>query len=269
MAGENDSVHSEIAFDPRNFVESQLVVAKRIEADAVHAVAEGLRDSDETRTAQRFEEVKQMVHSLTNAIDEKTISRDEFNTALAALIVDLETSAVFDDMTGLPARVVFERLAPKVLEKAIKANQHVVIFVADINCLKETNDDPIHGGHAKGDELIKLVAKALKHLRGESDILCRMAVGNQGGSDEFVWLATDTERKEAELIIAHIIRQVSDGIKELGLDALPYKPGVSIGIAEWRDGLTLKEILKQADVNMYDHKRQNKLGIRVSPEKNI
>ena len=109
-----------------------------------------------------------------------------------------------------------------------------LIFL-DIDRFKAINDTQ---GHAKGDEVLRTVARILKQETRLIDDVVRY------GGDEFVVLLRETDEATGE----SRARQIASA-----LAALPQPIGISWGISLYRG--SLEESIQQADARMYGMKR--------------
>ncbi len=95
---------------------------------------------------------------------------------------DLHVLALVDDLTGLQNRRAFSLFAEQELARARRHGRTPVLVFADLDGLKQINDQH---GHAAGDAAIRLVANALRSIFRETDIVARWS------GDEFVALMVD------------------------------------------------------------------------------
>src|SRR5690606_18909070 len=119
----------------------------------------------------------------------------------------------------------------------------VSAIAIDLNNLKETNDSQ---GHAAGDALLRRMGEVLsKAVDGQSQA-ARM------GGDEFIVLLPGTSAKKA--------RETCEVIAQLIGLSNQYHVGealsVSMGVASCSDGKGLDDMLREADMRMYENKRQ-------------
>ncbi len=149
--------------------------------------------------------------------------------------------AHYDSLTGLINRVEFKNQFDKVFLLSGQENQQFAILFIDLDGFKAIND---YFGHDKGDEVLKITAKRLKHCVREEDIVVRL------GGDEFIVLLPDIKEKihiiaVAEKIINHLNQTLRDSQKSLTVTP-------SIGIALYPDdGLDYEALLNHADKAMY------------------
>jgi diguanylate cyclase (GGDEF)-like protein len=149
-----------------------------------------------------------------------------------------------DYLTGLPNRRAFlERLESRLCSEPDAAGDTGVLLV-DLDGFKEVNDAL---GHTAGDELLCVVAKRFEHRLGNRGVLARL------GGDEYA-CACPVTGEDALVAIAHDLSQaLSDPCV---LEGMSVRVGASIGVALSRpDTKTNGELLRRADVAMYDAKR--------------
>lgn len=167
----------------------------------------------------------------------------------------LRMQSLRDALTGLFNRRYLDETLERELHRALRTKQTICVVMIDIDHFKKYNDTY---GHDAGDALLQLFGKFLQeHVRG-SDIACRY------GGEEFVVVMPDTalddSRKRAE--------QLRVGLKNL---TLVYQGKqlegitVSVGIAVFPEhGLTLRSLLKAADVALYSAKNQGRDCVAVA-----
>lgn len=173
---------------------------------------------------------------------------------LADAIVKVENEkemyrrAYYDGLTGLPNRVAF----CEGLEQAIKKTQtggegFGVIFV-DIDGFKEINDSM---GHDWGDHLLNRIGRRLTDSLRKCDALARF------GGDEFLIMVSQLTDNNALIKVANQLMSVFDQPVSLGEQEF-YISG-SAGIAVFpEDGKTVQELIKHADLAMYEAKKNGK-----------
>ena len=109
----------------------------------------------------------------------------------------LEYMAHFDDLTGLPNRVLFYDRLNKLLSRAKRDNLLFALLVLDLDRFKDVNDTL---GHNVGDLLLRMTAKRLINCLREADTVARL------GGDEFaIILAGINEPQNAAASAQRII----------------------------------------------------------------
>ncbi len=159
----------------------------------------------------------------------------------------LKALSITDDLTGLYNRRGFLELGEGLLKTAKRGNRGLFLIFGDLDGLKEINDTL---GHSMGDAALRDAANCLKRIFRESDLIARL------GGDEFVVLAMEGEETLDETRIMERIQSSFAQINEEG--NRPYKLSISVGIHRWSPGqdIALEEILKQADLLMYESKKK-------------
>ena len=117
------------------------------------------------------------------------------------------------------------------------------VFVVDLDRLKNVNDDY---GHSFGDEYICAAADALGQTFGPEDIVYRI------GGDEFAILCSTLDDDRASSVIASL--QSAASSMQLGHGA---RLSLSVGYAIRRDGETISDVVRRADISMYEMKREH------------
>jgi diguanylate cyclase (GGDEF)-like protein/PAS domain S-box-containing protein len=165
--------------------------------------------------------------------------------------------AFHDLLTGLPNRVLFKDRLGIALTQAKRKGQRLGVMFIDIDRFKLVNDTY---GHHEGDELLKSFARRARACLRSGDTLAR-----QGG-DEFTVLLPDLSTgDDAALIAAKMLAELKRPFRIAGGDFLAT---VSIGISLYPEsGETPADLLRNADIAMYQIKGQGKNGYRqYTPE---
>jgi len=156
----------------------------------------------------------------------------------------LEYIAYHDYLTALPNRqYLYNKFKNDFIDKNDSLMEGAILFI-DLDNFKFINDTM---GHGTGDDLIIATGKRLKAMKNKDNFLVRL------GGDEFIFgIKNVNNLKEIELFAKAILKRLSSPfeIKENKLQIT-----ASIGIAMFpKDGLTIDELLKKADIAMYQSK---------------
>lgn len=161
---------------------------------------------------------------------------------------DMERLAYTDALTGLFNRMAFFKLAnEKLSNNKMTFRNHAVIFI-DLDGFKSINDTL---GHDYGDLLLKAVTKKLSSFIAEDDILAR------NGGDEFVIFRNQVATiQDLEQFLDKL---VSISEQPFILEDETVHISLSAGVAMFpQNGLSLSELMKNADIAMYSSKNSGK-----------
>ncbi len=156
--------------------------------------------------------------------------------------------ASHDALTELYNRREFERNVQRVLRTLEKDQRPCAVLYIDLDQFKLINDT---SGHIAGDQLLSQLGLAMADQLRAGDLLARL------GGDEFGVLATDTDAEAAQVLAERIRVRIEGHIYVW--EQRSYTISASIGVVMLdRPGLTLAEVLSQADSACYmakDHGR--------------
>ncbi|MDR5897628.1 diguanylate cyclase [Halomonas vilamensis] len=159
-----------------------------------------------------------------------------------------------DVLTLLPNRRALDERLPEAMARVRRLNQPLAALFLDLDGFKAVND---RYGHAAGDELLREIAKRLRHSVRETDYVARWA------GDEFVMIL-EGMAPEAMLGLAEKLIQTIETPIRVG--DLSLSVSTSIGVASYAPASeeTAQELLKRADVAMYDAKHAGKAQVKVA-----
>jgi diguanylate cyclase (GGDEF)-like protein/PAS domain S-box-containing protein len=158
--------------------------------------------------------------------------------------------AHYDTLTGLPnRRLLVERLDLALSQSALDHKTHALVFV-DVDRFKSINDSL---GHVTGDDLLVAIAQRMRSAAGEDDLLARF------GGDEFILLIEDVDGVADGVDAARRICAAVEEPMTLS-DGYEIVASVSVGIALTEAGKTSDDILRDADVAMYEAKVKGRGG---------
>ncbi|MFQ5543925.1 MAG: EAL domain-containing protein, partial [Nitrospiria bacterium] len=161
---------------------------------------------------------------------------------------EIKRMALYDDLTGLPNRTLFnERLNQTLKQRHWEERPFAVIFL-DLDRFKLINDTL---GHAAGDQLLQKVSLRLTRCLREEDTVSRM------GGDEFTILLPAIAKKEDALLVAEKMIATLKEPYEIAEHEL-FITG-SIGISLYPDdGNDAETLKKNADAAMYQAKQNGR-----------
>jgi len=160
----------------------------------------------------------------------------------------LEHLAHYDQLTGLPNRILFNDRLKQALALARRARNQVAVMFLDLDGFKAINDSL---GHAAGDELLAQVAQRLSKCLRESDTVARF------GGDEFTVVLPEIDGAES---VAKIARKITEEVaRPYDLDGIEASVTTSLGVSLYpADGQQPHTLVHKADNAMYHAKRHGK-----------
>jgi diguanylate cyclase (GGDEF)-like protein len=196
--------------------------------------------------------LRRRAQSLEALVTERTRQLQQANAQLSEL-------SVTDPLTGLANRRALEAHAEGEWRRIARAGGSLVFVMVDVDHFKAYNDSL---GHLKGDECLRRVADALRHLaQRPGDLVARY------GGEEFACLFIGVEREHSSALAERLRAQVE------GL-ALPHPASqvakavtISLGVAWARPAPTgdWRAALAAADAALYRAKERGRNRIEVAP----
>jgi len=170
---------------------------------------------------------------------------------------EIERLAFYDPLTALPnRRLLLDRLKLALASSARSGLQGALLFI-DLDNFKTLNDTL---GHHIGDVLLQQVSKRLTACVRENDTVARL------GGDEFVILLENLSQHaletatQTELIGEKMLASLNQPYQFPSYD---YHSTASIGVTVFNDHeQSLEELLKQADIAMYQAKSAGRNAVR-------
>lgn len=157
-----------------------------------------------------------------------------------------------DLLTDLPNRGLFSRHLSQRLRK-ITADEQLAVLYLDLDHFKEVNDSY---GHPAGDGLLREFADRLRRLIPTEATVARL------GGDEFMILIPGMSTESAITEFCDQLIRIARQPFEVG--GAKAFIGVSIGVSVApRDGLDEAELIRRADVALYEAKRAGRAKYAV------
>jgi diguanylate cyclase (GGDEF)-like protein/PAS domain S-box-containing protein len=153
----------------------------------------------------------------------------------------LREQAMIDPLTGLSNRRYLEESLPRELHRAARSKSMLSVAMLDLDHFKRFNDT---FGHDSGDSLLREVGRVMREKLRKSDIASRY------GGEEFVLVLPESSLAGT----VQRIEEIRVLVRELQIrhgDQLLSTVTVSAGVAQAREGLTARELLREADEALY------------------
>ena len=199
-----------------------------------------------------FNDMMDIIEGNYKQLDESKRSIEAQQRELQDNYKKIEKLAYHDTLTGLYNRLAFMEFSYNRFHEENSPFEHHAIFFIDLDNFKNVNDTL---GHDYGDLLLIDVANQLTSCISDTDILART------GGDEFLLMKSDYKDSDDLAVFAdelvNIVRHPFD------LNGETANVSMSVGIAMFpQDGLTLNELIKNADIAMYNAKTSGKNSFR-------
>jgi len=175
---------------------------------------------------------------------------DRVSAATQKAVGTLSKLAMRDALTDLGNRRFLDTHLPALIEASRESDTDLLCVMIDMDNFKSVNDTL---GHAKGDELLILLAELLKStIRHHEDLAIRL------GGDEFVLFLPGATLGRAAELTAHI-RQLYRQ-QAASLLGSSFNVDLSVGASSLRreNCRDAEELMDQADQHLYQAKRSGK-----------
>ncbi len=171
---------------------------------------------------------------------------------------ELVRLSITDELTGLYNQRFFYATLGREIEAAKRYGQSLCLVMLDLDRFKSYND---RFGHLEGDRVLKACGQDLRAQVRTTDLACRY------GGEEFVVLLPRTFLEEA----CRVAQRVREGVKCLQFQPPDPSGGptrtvgitVSLGVAEYRSGLSLEDLVRRADQALYAAKEAGRDRVAV------
>jgi len=167
--------------------------------------------------------------------------------------------ANFDDLTGLPNRVLVLDRLEQAMALAHREGELSAVLYIDLDRFKTVNDTQ---GHSAGDRLLIEAAARLTACVREGDTLARM------GGDEFLLILPGLAESDLAQMVAEHVKELF--LQPFIVDGQEHFITASIGVTLFpADGQDPQVLLRNADLAMYKAKEQGGNGYHFfTPEIN-
>lgn len=194
----------------------------------------------------------------TNAFDADDLELVRFIATTIALDIEnvrLHRVAVTDPLTGTYNREFLQQRLPAEIEQAIDRDRPLSIALVDVDHFKHVNDQY---GHGVGDVVLAEVARRLRSAIRGGDLLVRY------GGEEFIAVLPKADAGRAWEVGERMRQRVCERAFDVG-DGLALLLRISVGVAQWRMGEKMPELIERADVALYGAKQRGRNRVEVAP----
>ena len=227
----------------------------RVETAITNTAATGLPFDYEADMLTGAETVKRI-----RCVGERLDGKDPSSAKIVGVIQDittahhaklaLERAADFDSLTGIYNRHAFDRCLMERIKQHNARDGRLSLILIDLDGFKDINDT---FGHVIGDVVLEEISARVVKDTDQDAILARW------GGDEFavippLGMSTGDVTNLAEKVLAAIARPVDVAGDKLQLSG-------TCGIAWFEDGMQTRELLRRADLALYEGKKRERSTI--------
>lgn len=202
--------------------------------------------------AEMFNNMMEIISGNYKELDKSKKILEENEIELKKNYAYIEQLAYHDGLTGLYNRVAFMKYSYDIFnQEGAQLKRHAIFFI-DLDNFKNVNDTL---GHDYGDLLLKQFSDQLKCLSNENDIVART------GGDEFLVFKSAYNNVDD---LKSFAQSIVDIVKlPFDLEGEKAHVSASIGVALFPEhGLSINELIKNADLAMYSAKTSGKNAYR-------
>jgi len=233
---------SEINFKPETlfsrFASAIIIITSIIIALTIIII---LLSAQVRRRKDAEHQLAQLNNDLEDIITQRTLALERSNRTLLKLNSRMENLANTDDLTLIANR----RHGHRILDRLnYPEGEEYSIALIDIDHFKNVND--LHG-HDIGDQVLQFISHTINQFIRPSDTICRW------GGEEFLLIMPMTQLEDA--------LNMSERIRNL-IATTPINPvesiTISTGISAKSQSTSINELLRQADLALYQAKTQGR-----------
>ncbi|MFT6087930.1 MAG: diguanylate cyclase (GGDEF)-like protein/PAS domain S-box-containing protein [Glaciecola sp.] len=161
----------------------------------------------------------------------------------------LRHMAHFDMLTNLPNRTLLSDRLQQAMAQAKRRDQIVAVVYIDLDGFKAIND---RNGHDVGDQLLIMLAGAMRSTLREGDTLARI------GGDEFVAVLVGLENSVSCVPMLHRLLDAAAETQQHGNLMLQVSASLGVTFYPQSEDIDADQLLRQADQTMYQAKLSGK-----------
>jgi diguanylate cyclase (GGDEF)-like protein len=159
-----------------------------------------------------------------------------------------------DELTGLSNRRDMQHRLNEEYSRYRRSGHHFSIVLIDLDLFKRINDDY---GHDAGDHVLRTFSELMQTVIRQADVAARW------GGEEFLILLPDTSLLQALTLAERLRSEVASAEFSFAGQHMPVT--ISAGICSIAKTGSVDDLLKQADVHLYNAKEdgRNRVAPRV------
>jgi len=153
-----------------------------------------------------------------------------------------EHLALVDPLTEIYNRRFLDQILAKETNRADRNGTSLTIAMIDVDKFKAINSK---FGHQAGDHILCEVAQLLRQTFRGSDTVVRY------GGDEFLVIMPETNEQQASHASVRLSRKVQEWNRTSTSRIPGYSMSLSCGVATYRKGKDMREVIESADQRMF------------------
>jgi len=195
---------------------------------------------------------------MIDATKELSQGLSESQKQLATLHKELEevrNQCMRDPLTAIANRRAFDDRLQEEIDHAIASGGKLCLAMADIDLFKQVNDS---FGHQTGDSVLKMFAHCIKGNIKGNDMVARI------GGEEFGIILPQTDVVSAYNLLVAIKSELKNA--EVPVEGDPTRIAritASFGVARLDAGMTMRELIEQADKYLYEAKKAGRDKVKA------
>lgn len=209
-----------------------------------------------------------VVADLTDATKQMQAQNASVERALAAStsevamlreqLEEIRKEAATDPLTRLANRRAFDEAIERIRAEAIATGDFFCLVLLDIDHFKKFNDT---WGHQTGDQVLRYVASVIRKRATPPRFAARF------GGEEFAIILPRENLFETTPLVERILRDVSAAnIRRRSTNDNLGVITLSAGVAGYRAGDTVHDLIERADASLYKAKRRGRNRFVVESE---
>jgi diguanylate cyclase (GGDEF)-like protein len=167
----------------------------------------------------------------------------------------LRAISTFDPLTGLHNRRWMNEMFLRQIDRCARGGQPLALAMLDVDRFKAVNDTY---GHPGGDQVLLWVARAMQQHFRPGDLIARY------GGEEFCVLLPDARLDRALAAVDRLRGSIEAASIALD-DGRSLTITISGGVAAWREGWSLDDLVQAADKALYAAKQGGRNRVVIAP----
>lgn len=225
--------------------ESSIEALKEMVLSRVDKLSKDLANKIDNKSVV-LKHIEQEKESVNKELSEYRVKEQELSK-LKKELEKYKMESVTDPLTGLFNRKFMNKKLDEEIERAKRYKSKFSLIFLDIDNFKKIND--VYG-HIVGDFVLKYLANIIKSELRKVDYAFRY------GGEEMVVLVSEANLENALKFANRLLETVRNTVFKYKTEEL--KITISIGVAEYKAGETIEQLIERADMAMLRAKREGK-----------